>query len=164
MEYFEELALGPQCPISTPWRKMYVDNIICITKKVHVNILFDYINQINDHIRFTMEHPDKEECIPFLDAKSTQHPSQSIQTSVYRKCTHTDRYLEWNSNYPISAKRSVVQALRHRAKMVCYTPELLAKGMDYLNKVLSLNTVPDWFLNESYNNQHADQNFQPGNF
>ena len=43
MEYFEELALGPQCLIPTPWWKRYVDDIICITKKVHVNILFDYI-------------------------------------------------------------------------------------------------------------------------
>ena len=33
MEYFKELALGPQCPISTPWWKRYLDDVICITKK-----------------------------------------------------------------------------------------------------------------------------------
>ena len=33
MEYFEELALGPQCPIPTLWWKRYVDDVICITKK-----------------------------------------------------------------------------------------------------------------------------------
>ena len=26
MEYFEELTLGPQCPIPTPWWKRYVDD------------------------------------------------------------------------------------------------------------------------------------------
>ena len=46
------------------------------------------------------------------------------------------RYLAGNSNHPISAKRSVIQALTHRAKMVCCIPELKAKEMDYLNKVL----------------------------
>ena len=33
MEYFEELALGPQCPIPTPWLKRHVDDVIHITKK-----------------------------------------------------------------------------------------------------------------------------------
>ena len=33
MEYFEELELGTQCPIPTPWGKRYVDDVICITKK-----------------------------------------------------------------------------------------------------------------------------------
>ena len=145
MKYLEELALGPQFFHTHILWKRYVDDIICITKKVHVNILFDYINQIDDHIKFTMEHPDKEGSLPFLDNKCT-HPNQSIQTSVYRKFTHTDKYLDWNTYHPISAKRSVVQALIHRAKIVNCTPELLAKEIDYLNKVLCLNSYPDWFL------------------
>ena len=33
IKYFEELALGPQCPIPTTWCKRYVDDVICITKK-----------------------------------------------------------------------------------------------------------------------------------
>ena len=32
MEYFEELVLGPQCPIPTPWWKRYVHDAIYITK------------------------------------------------------------------------------------------------------------------------------------
>ena len=76
MEYFEKLALRPHYPIPIHWWKRYVDGIICITKKVHVNIIFDYINLIDDHITFTMEHPDKEVSIPFLDTKCTSHPSQ----------------------------------------------------------------------------------------
>ena len=54
-----------------------------------------------------------------------------IITSVYRKPTHTDRYLDFNSNHPKSAKRAVVvRALTDRAKNVCSSPELLAKEMD----------------------------------
>ena len=33
MECFEELALGPQCPIPTSWWKRYVHDVTCITKK-----------------------------------------------------------------------------------------------------------------------------------
>ena len=34
----------------------------------------------------------------------------------------------------------------HRVQMICSTPELLAKEIDYLNKVLHLNRYPDWFF------------------
>ena len=64
---------------------------------------------------------------------------------------HTDRYLDWNSNHPISAKRSIIQALTTRAKRVCSTQELIAKEMDYVNKVLFRNRYPDWFLKKPNN-------------
>ena len=33
MVYFEELALGPECPIPSPWWKRYVDDVTSIVKK-----------------------------------------------------------------------------------------------------------------------------------
>ena len=104
MEYFEELALGQQCSISTPWWKRYVDDVICITKKDQVDILSNHKNQMDDHMKFTMQCPDNEGSIPFLDIKCTPNSIHTIYTTVYRKPTHTDRYLDWNSNHPISAK------------------------------------------------------------
>ena len=141
MEYFEELALGPQWTIPTPWWKRYVDDVICIIKKDQVDILFSHINQLDYHIKFTIESPDNEGIIPFLDTKSTPNSNHTIHTIVYRKPTHTDRYLDWNSNHPISAKRSVIQTLTHRAKVVCFTPELLPWEMHYLDKVLHRNST-----------------------
>ena len=32
-EYFEEMALGPQCPILTAWWRRYADDVISITKR-----------------------------------------------------------------------------------------------------------------------------------
>ena len=57
MEYFEELALGSQCPIPTPWWKKYVDDVIHITKKDQADTLFNQINQIDDHTKFTVGEP-----------------------------------------------------------------------------------------------------------
>ena len=133
-------------PFPIPRWKMYVDDAICIIKKDQVDILFNHINQLDGHIKFTMESPDNEGSIPFLDTKYTPHSNHTTHTSVYRKPTYTDKYLDWNSNLPLSAKRSVIQPLTHRAKVVCSTPELLAREMDYLNKVLPRNSYPDWFL------------------
>ena len=84
-----------------------------------VDILFNLINEMDAHIKFTMECPDNEGSIPFLDTTCRPNSNHTIHTTVYRKPTHTERYLDWNSNHHISAKRSVRQALTYRAKMVC---------------------------------------------
>ena len=77
-----------------------------------------------------MESPDIEGSIPFLDTKCIPNSNHTIQTTVYRKPTDTDSYLDWNSSHPVSAKR-VIQALTHRAKTVSSTQLLLAREMDY---------------------------------
>ena len=97
--------------------------------------------------------PENEGSFPFLYTKCTPNSNHTIHTMVYRKPTYTDRYLDWNSNHPISAKRSVIQALTHRVKVVCSTSELLAREMGYLNKVLHRNSYPDWFLKKKPNNR-----------
>ena len=54
-------------------------------------------------------------------------------------------------------KRSVIQSLTQKAKMVYSTPELLAKEMDYLNEVLCRNSYLDWLLKKPNNRPHMDQ-------
>ena len=67
---------------------------------------------MSDHIKFTRECPDNERSIPFLDPKCTPYPNHTKHTTVCRKSTHRDRYLDWKSNHPIS----IIQALTNRAK------------------------------------------------
>ena len=42
---------------------------------------------------------------------------------MYRKSTHTDQYLNFESNQPLDHKLSVVRALHHRADNVVSDPE-----------------------------------------
>ena len=65
--------------------------------------------------------------LPFLNTL-TKPTLSSIESTVYRKPTHTDRYLDYSSNHPISTKLSVIHTLIHRAKQVCSTPEFPAKN------------------------------------
>ena len=44
MEYFEELALGPQCSIPTPQWIRYVDDVICISKRPSGHLIQSQIN------------------------------------------------------------------------------------------------------------------------
>ena len=108
--------------------------------------------------KFTIEPPNEQGAIPFLD--TFQRPSgnnNKIITSVYRKPTHMDRYLDFNSNHPKSAKCAVVRALTERVKNVRSSPELLAEEMDHLGKVLWYNNYPKWMID-----QHGGNNSPEG--
>ena len=61
---------------------------------------------------------------------------------------HTDRYLDFNSHHPKSAKRADVRAFTDRAKNVCSSPELLAEEMDHLGKVLRYNNYPTQMIKQ----------------
>ena len=69
-------------------------------------------------------------------------------TAGYRKPTHTDQYLHWDSNHFITAKNSVYNTLAHRAKVVSSTPEDLHKELEHLNKALKDCQFPTWALNK----------------
>ena len=67
---------------------------------------------------------------------------------VYRKPTHTYRYLDFHSGHPVLAKRAVVRALMDRAENVCSDPDILAKEMEHLNKVFCYKNYPQWIINQ----------------
>ena len=145
MEYFEKRALGPELPMSfiiNTWLR-YVDDVLTIVKKGTHHSPLNHLNSIDPNIKFIIEPPNEQGATPFLD--TFPRPSgnnNKIITSVYRKPTHMDRCLNFNSNHPKSAKHAVVRALTDRAKNVCSSPELLAEEMDHLGKVLCTTIIP----------------------
>ena len=63
-----------------------------------------------------------------------------LNTSVYRKATHTDQYLHWDSHHAVSSKYSVVGTLFHRARTICSTPmKLQKKRSTYINPSRNVN-------------------------
>ena len=119
-----------------------MDDVLTIVKKGTCDSLLNHLNSIDPNIKFTIEPPDEQGAIPFLD--TFPRPSgNKIITLIKRKPTYMDRYLDFNSNHPKSAKCAVV-----RAKNVCSSPELLAVEMDHLGKVLKYNNYPKWMIDQ----------------
>ena len=85
--------------------------------------------------------------MPFLDTLVTINEDGSLNTKVYRKPTHTDLYLQWDSHHSIAAKYSVINTLHYRAKAVCSSKQLLKEEEEHLQKVLIKNKYPMWALN-----------------
>ena len=59
-----------------------------------------------------------------------------------------DRYLDFNSSQPISAKKAVVRALMDRAENVCSNLDILVKEIEHLGKVLHYNNYPQWLIDK----------------
>ena len=97
----------------------------------------------------TKEDAGTDGSIPFLDTIVMPQPDGSLLTSLYRKPTHADQYLQWNNHHHLSAKFSVINTLKHRAKTVCSNQHLLRKEADHLNKALKRCKYPEWALSRA---------------
>ena len=74
-------------------------------------------------------------------------PAKSLITAGYRKPTHTDLYLQWNSHHNLAAKYSVITTLTHIPKSVCSNPQLLNEEEDSLRRALRRCKYPGLALN-----------------
>ena len=89
-----------------------------------------------------MEDFGSDGSMPFLDTLVIPRSDGSFSTTVYRKPTHTDLYLQWDSHHTIAAKYSVVNTLHHRTRAVCSNQQLLKEEKDDPQKVLLENKLP----------------------
>ena len=89
MESFEVRALqsSPNPPLL--WKR-FVDDTFVIMKKVHREEFLTHLNSVDKNIQFTAEEPGPEGSLPFLDILITPDDEGRLNTTVYRKPTHTD--------------------------------------------------------------------------
>ena len=148
MEYLGQKALST-APHPTPkfWHR-YVDDTFVIHKEVNKQDFLQHINSVDPAIKFTMEDNKEDGSIPFLDTIVKPEEDGSLSITVYRKSTHTDQYLQWDSCHNLSAKFSVINTLSHRAQIVCSNPELLKQEKEHLRKALTQCKYPKWALDK----------------
>ena len=116
MLMFEDVALTTTDHSPKVWER-HVDDCFLIIKELHLNMFFHHVNNLHPQIKFTMER-EENGCLPFLDTLIKRNADKSISVSVYRKPTHTDQYLNFQSNHQDSAKESVISSLLSRAENI----------------------------------------------
>ena len=114
------------------WRR-YVDNTISFVKLGAMNYIIIKLNSFDNNIQLTFEEEDKGK-LPFLDVL-IQRMSNTIMTTILRKLTNDEIYLNWNVFAPDTWKRTILKTLVERAYIVCSTNELLPKELKYFVKV-----------------------------
>jgi hypothetical protein len=104
MEYFEEIALDTKYykPVKLP---RYVDDTFVLWPHEQATLqqFLDHLNSIRPTIKFTME-VETNNTLLFLDGLVMKR-GPKLTTKVYRKSTHTGRYLYLKSNHPHKCKK-----------------------------------------------------------
>ena len=163
MEDLEIKALSTAPTPPTLWKRFVDDTFIIIQRRYKESFL-QHLNSIDDNIHFTCEEGDEDGSIAFLDILITPDENGRLNTSVYRKATHTDQYLHWDSHHAITSKYSVVGTLFHRARTVCSKPVQLQKEERHLYQSLRKCKYPDWAINRmKLKSQSSCQKRKKGN-
>ena len=152
MQAIEDVIFEKVGNLISIWMR-YVDDVFAIIPIDKKDFIFNTINNINDSINFTIEEEQNNK-ISFLDLSIVRKHNGNLTFNVYRKPTHTDRYLDFNSNNVTSQKRNVVNSLYNRAKSLC-SDENKTEEFEYLRNVLKFNNYPAKFIKDTMN--HNDQ-------
>ena len=147
MEQFEKEALETAPHPPSLWKR-FVDDTLVILEAKYKDEFFHHINSLDTNIKFTAETSKADGSIPFLDTWITPQRDGSLQTKVYRKPTHTNQYLQWDSHHSISNKYSVISSLLHRAKDICSSKQLLEEEQKQIQEALQTCKYPAWAIIE----------------
>ena len=146
-EYLEQKALST-APNPPSFCCRYVDDTFVIHKEVNKQGFLQHINSVDSAIRFTVKDNKEDGSIPFLDTIVKPEADCTLSVTEYRKPTHPDQYLQWDSYHHLSAKFCVIHTLSHRASTVCSKPGLLQQEKDYLRKALTKCKYPKLALDK----------------
>ncbi|XP_068723335.1 uncharacterized protein [Montipora capricornis] len=98
---------------------------------------------LDPNINFTQENLTNDS-LQFLDCPVTINEDGSLSTSVSRKPTHTDQYLQFDSHHPLIHKLGVIRTLEHRANVVISETAEREKEKAYIKSSLRKCGYPEW--------------------
>lgn len=156
MEEIENRALNT---FSDPPRiyRRYVDDTICVMNQHHIQAFHEELKKQDTNIKFTVERYSSEG-IPFLDTINKVNEDGTLDVKIYRKKTHTDRYLHFTSHHPPQHKAAVVRTLLHRADSLLSDEEHRAAEHQHIKSALKANGYPKRFIqNHSTRKQQKQQ-------
>ena len=139
MEAIEDMAINTT-PVPPKVWKRYVDDSFCIIKRNAVDSFHNSLNGIDQHISFTIEEENNNQ-IAFLDTLVTRKDNTLI-VEVYRKPTHTNRYLDFYSHHDKRHKISAAETLLYRATNLLNTKQGKETELTHVTDALRLNKLP----------------------
>ena len=103
---------------------------------------------------------EEDNTIPFLDMSVSRDSNGLLPTAVYRKPTHTDQYLTYDSHHPQSVKCGIVKCLYDRAKHLTSNPSAISEEKKHLTSVLVSNGYPSSFVRKLNKDQQPTKNLR----
>ena len=154
-----EKTILPELTECVKYWERYADDTISFVKLGTVNCIITKSNSFDNNIQFTSEEGDKG-TLPFLDVL-IQKKGNSVVTSIFRKPTNTDIYLNWNAFAPNTWIRGTLKTLLERVYILCSNIELLQKELKSLVKVFhETNNCPHYVIKQILKQVQNEQNQQ----
>jgi hypothetical protein len=150
MEHLEQTAIATaESDIKPRWWKRYVNDVLAKIPIGTVERLNNHLNQVDSTHSIVFTH----ECmannsIPFLDTLISVKEDGHLKTRVYRKSTHTNQYLNFNSHHPTIHKLGVVRTLLDRAEVIVSEEKDRETEVNTITEALSICNYPKWTFQE----------------
>ncbi|XP_072048938.1 uncharacterized protein [Amphiura filiformis] len=146
MEALEQQAIATAPLDCRPklWLR-YIDDILEVIQRDSVQQLTDHINQVDKSgsIKFTFEQESQGQ-IPFLDTLIVKKDDGTVKLLVYRKPTHTDQYLNYQSHHPLHQKLGVVRTLYNRKDTIVTEEQDKEEEEKKIQEALQTCGYPKW--------------------
>ena len=158
MEVIEELAISTS-PVPPKVWKRYVDDSFVIIKKDAVSSFHNTLNASDPKISFTIELENNGQ-IAFLDTLVSRRNGVAV-IDVYRKPTHTDRYLDFSSHHDKKHKISTASTLLFRASSLPSSHEGKTRETNHVRAALEVNGYPLPVISSILNNKPPSPTVPP---
>ena len=126
--------------------KRYVDDTFAKLKIIMVEAFLEHLNRQHPRIKFTTEI-QKDGKISFLATLVHVLPDRSTKITIYRKATHTDQYLDFQSNHHLKQKIGIISTFKHSIEKLVTEEEDKNKEIKHVKKALKRCGHPKWSLN-----------------
>ena len=97
---------------------------------------------------------ENQQTIAFLDTEIITTTSGIVHVSVYRKSSHTNKYLLYKSHSHVNDKKAVVKTLLDRSKTIPTNSALQAQETKNVIETLKLNGYQKHFIEKVVANNH----------
>ena len=108
--------------------------------------LFYNSNKVHSNVSLSKE-VEADGQLAYLNVLLTKTET-GIESTTYRKNTHTRLYNKWESLSPLQYKKSINQSLLHRSYKICSSYQLIHKEFQNIKSCFLSNGYPDWFIDK----------------
>ena len=125
------------------------------------DMILHELHSYHPNIKFTYELESNNK-LAFLDVSARSTNDNKVETSVYRKATCTNIYINWHSHAPSNWKIGTLRNLIKRAKSVSSSELLLRNEISYLRNDFPLKVVNN-IIDQEFSQLVQQETTKPGN-
>ena len=147
MDELDELLLEKS--YGTILLKRFIDDVFAalVSQDMDEDKLLDISNGLNDAIKFTIEKPNADNQLPFLDTLvSFDERTSKFSTELYIKPFHGQAITPWDSHGPGSSKRAILVGEIRRAVACSTDAQSRTRSLRKITTMFKQNGYPKRFI------------------